>query len=101
MSSLNVRAGLFENFDRLVEIDLCRSRTMVPEKNKLLRCFQYLKMETVSIGDYCWNGDCTNCQIWYEAEDGEIKSALACRMYVRPGLVITDMSTTLKTDLMD
>jgi len=33
--------GLFESFEELVEIDLCRNRTMVPEKNKLLRCFQY------------------------------------------------------------
>jgi hypothetical protein len=97
----DLRAGLFESFEELVEIDLCRHRTMVPEKNKLLRCFQYIKMDAVSVGDYCWNGECTNCLIWYKAEDGEIKSALACRLYVRPGMVITDLSTNLKTDLID
>jgi hypothetical protein len=97
----DLRAGLFESFDELVEIDLCRRRTMVPEKNKLLRCFQYIRMDAVSVGDYCWNGECTNCLIWYKAEDGEIRSALACRLYVRPGMVITDLSTNLKTDLID
>lgn len=101
MNSLDVRAGLFETFETLVEIDLCRTPTLVPEKNKLLRCFQYIKMDAVSIGDYCWNGECTNCQVWYQGEDGEIKSALACRLYVRPGMIIIDLSTTLKTDLID
>ena len=101
MNISDLRAGLFESFDELVEIDLCRQRNMVPEKNKLLRCFQFIKMDAVSVGDYCWNGECTNCLVWYKADDGEIKSALACRLYVRPGMVITDMSTNLKTDLID
>ena len=101
MNCSDLRAGLFESFEELVEIDLCRSRALVPENNKLLRCFQYIKMETVSIGDYCWNGECTNCQVWYQTEDGEIKSALACRLYVRPGMVITGLSTNLRTDLLD
>jgi len=93
------REGLFETFDDLVEIEICRQPAMVPENNKLLRCFQFIQMETVSVGDYCWNGDCTKCQIWYETEGGEIKSALACKMYVRPGLIITDLSSNLRTDL--
>ena len=55
------REGLFESFDELVEIEICRTRARVPENNKLLRCFQYIKMDSVSVGDYCWNGDCVNC----------------------------------------
>jgi hypothetical protein len=97
----DLRTGLFESFDELVEIDLCRNRALVPENNKLLRCFQYIKMDAVSVGDYCWNGECTNCQVWYRGEDGEIKSALACRLYVRPGMVITDLSANLKMDLIE
>jgi hypothetical protein len=58
-------------------------------------------MDSVSVGDYCWNGDCTNCLVWYRTEGGDIKSALACRMYVRPGLVITDVSPHLKVDLIN
>ena len=99
MDISQLREGLFESFDDLVEIEVCRSKAMVPENNKLLRCFQYIKMERVSLGDYCWNGECTNCQIWYRADDGEIKSALACRLYVRPGMIITGLSACLNTDL--
>jgi hypothetical protein len=95
------RDGLFESFNGLVEIEVCAQAVQVPENNKLLRCFQFLRMETVSVGDYCWNGDCVNCQVWYESDEGEIKSALACRMYVRPGLVITGLSSHLKSDLSD
>ncbi|MFY9553281.1 MAG: hypothetical protein WAV47_01040 [Blastocatellia bacterium] len=101
MNRQELREGLFESFEVLIEIEVCRNRAMVPENNKLLRCFQYMKMDAVSVGEYCWNGDCTNCQIWYEAENGEIKSALACRLYVRPGMIITGLSAHLRTDLTD
>ena len=101
MDISQLREGLFESFDDLVEIEVCRSKAMVPENNKLLRCFQYIKMDRVSVGDYCWNGECTNCQIWYRADDGEIKSALACRLYVRPGMIITGLSACLNTDLTE
>lgn len=99
MNYSDLREGLFETFEQLVEIDICRNLINVPENNKLLRCFQYIKMDAVSIGDYCWNGECTNCQIWYRAEDGEFRSGLACRLYVRPGMVITVLSAHLRTDL--
>ena len=95
------REGLFESFDELVEIEICSTPASVPENNKLLRCFQYIKMDSVSVGDYCWNGDCINCQVWYRGEDGEIKSALACKLYVRPGMIITALSANLATDLKD
>jgi len=101
LSSTEIREGLFERFDELVEIEVCRNRAKVPENNKLLRCFQYMKMDAVSVGDYCWNGECTNCQIWYEAESGEVKSALACRLYVWRGMVITELSEELRVDLAD
>ena len=95
------RDGLFELFEKLVEIEICNHKAQVPENNRLLRCFQYIKTDTISIGDYCWNGDCVNCQIWYKAEDGELKSALACKMYVKSGLIITELSANLRADLRD
>lgn len=101
MNSPELRDGLFERFEELVDIEVCHRRAKVPENNKVLRCFQYIKMDSVSVGDYCWNGECTNCQIWYQAENGEIKSALACRLYVWPGMVITELSSNLKIDLTD
>jgi hypothetical protein len=95
------RDGLFESFTELVEIRVGMQPWKVPENNKLLRCFQYVRTERVSVGDYCWNGDCSNCQIWYRTDEGEIKSALACRMYVRPGMIITGLSSCLESDLGD
>jgi hypothetical protein len=83
---------LFAPFERLVEIEVLGRRVRVPERNTLLRCFQYLSLRSISYGDFCWNGDCTNCQFWYrdagqaEAQD---KTALACRFDVRAGLVVT------------
>jgi hypothetical protein len=101
VSDLEWREGLFESFDKLVEIEVCKRKMLVPENNKILRCFQYIKTDNISIGEYCWNGDCVNCQIWYQTDEGEIKGALACKMYVQEGLVITNVSDYLKDDLGD
>jgi hypothetical protein len=101
VDDLSWREGLFECSSDLVEIEICASRAKVPENNRLLRCFQYIKTESISLGDYCWNGDCVNCQVWYRGEGGEVKSALACRLYVKPGMVITELSENLKSDLND
>ena len=72
---------IFEPFDRLIEIEICGETYQVPENNTLLRCFQFLSMESVSFGDFCWNGDCSNCQVWLESH-GREKIALACRTKV-------------------
>jgi hypothetical protein len=84
---------LFAPYGRLVEIELLGRRHSVPERNSLLRGFQYLSVETISYGDFCWNGDCTNCQFWYREEgQPQDKTALACRFEARDGLVITRLS---------
>ncbi|CAN5278398.1 hypothetical protein BH20ACI1_BH20ACI1_12170 [soil metagenome] len=89
---------IFEPFEKLVEIEIIGEKREVPENNSLLRCFQYLSMETVSYGDFCWNGDCANCQVWLEniAKD---KSVLACRTKVRENMKIVKMCDEIKLDL--
>ena len=87
---------LFEPYQKLVEIEILGQRVEVPENNKLLRCFQYLSIETISFGDFCWNGECNNCQIWYRVkENGEVKerTTLSCRTKVTEGIVITKVSS--------
>lgn len=101
MDDIHWRADLFEAFEKLVDVKINNRIIAVPENNKLLRCFQFIKTDTISIGDYCWNGDCVNCQVYYLTDEGEIKSALACKMYVKQGLVITELSDNLKQDLAD
>lgn len=82
---------IFEPFERLVEIEIGGEKRAVPENNTLLRCFQFLSMETISFGDFCWNGDCLNCQVWIKKGDKE-KAVIACRTKVEEGMKIVRMS---------
>jgi len=86
---------IFEPFEKLVEIEICGTSREVPENNTLLRCFQYLSMETVSFGDFCWNGDCANCQVWLADNERE-KAVLSCRTKVVEGMKIVRVSQEIK-----
>ncbi len=86
-----IDTDIFEPFEKLIEIEILDRTVKVPENNTLLRCFQYLSMETVSMGDFCWNGDCANCQVWLEGSSKE-KPVLACRTKVEEGMKIVRMS---------
>jgi hypothetical protein len=90
-----VNADLLDPYEKLVSIEVLGRAVSVPEKNRLLRCFQYLSLHTISYGDFCWNGECTNCQIWYhmEGQDEQFdKPALSCRLECTEGMVITRLS---------
>ena len=92
---------LFEPYDRLIQIEVLGRPVEVPENNRLLRCFQFLSMQSISYGDFCWNGDCTNCQFWYQEPDEVAptdKTALACRFRVRQGLVVTRLNSCVRLD---
>jgi hypothetical protein len=96
-----VDADLLDPYDRLVGIEVLGQRVEVPEKNRLLRCFQFLSLKTISYGDFCWNGECTNCQVWYHTEgqaNDKDKPGLACRMEVIEGMVITSLSQFIKLE---
>jgi hypothetical protein len=92
---------LLDPYEKLITIEILGKEVQVPEKNQLLRCFQYLSLKTISYGDFCWNGECTNCQIWYhdvgqtEASD---KPILSCRTQVTDGMVITKLSNFIKLE---
>ncbi len=90
-----VAADLLDPYEKLVSIEVLGHAVSVPEKNRLLRCFQYLSLHTISYGDFCWNGECTNCQIWYHLEgqnEQSDKPALSCRLECVEGMVITRLS---------
>jgi NADH dehydrogenase/NADH:ubiquinone oxidoreductase subunit G len=86
---------IFEPFDRLIEIKILGETIEVPENNSLLRCFQYLSIENISYGDFCWNGDCLNCQVWIKNGDKE-KAIMSCRTKVFEGMEIVRMSEEIK-----
>lgn len=99
IQSNQIDSDLLDPYERLVTIEVLGKRVEVPEKNRLLRCFQFLSLNSISYGDFCWNGECTNCQIWYHTADqsqANDKPGLACRMEVIEGMVITSMSPFIK-----
>jgi hypothetical protein len=80
--------NLYEPYSRLIPIFYKGKEYHVPENNTLLRALQYLNSE-VAYGNFCWNGDCRNCQIIIrrDAESQEV-TALGCLTKVVPGLYI-------------
>ena len=96
-----VSADLLDPYEQLVNIEILGKEVSVPEKNRLLRCFQYLSINTISYGDFCWNGDCTNCQIWYHMKgQNELndRPALSCRLECEAGMVITRLSRFIELE---
>ncbi len=92
---------LYDPFDRLVSIEILGKKVDVPENNRLLRCFQFLSLMTIAMGDFCWNGDCANCQIWYRTSDEGTdieRPALSCRTKVIEGMVISRLAPNLKIE---
>ena len=82
---------IFEPYERMVTITICGRQRQVPENNSILRGLQYLDMETISYGDFCWNGECINCQVWIRHGNKE-KAVIACRTNVSDGLEIVKLS---------
>lgn len=96
-----IESDLLDPYEKLIGIEILGKRVEVPERNRLLRCFQYLSIQTISYGDFCWNGECTNCQIWYHLqgqEEANDKPALACRMEVIENMVITRVSGFIRLE---
>ena len=89
---------IFEPFDRLITIEICGKTSRVPENNTLLRGFQFLSMESISFGDFCWNGECSNCRVWIE-DDGKEKSALACRTKVVEKMRVVRLSAEIDLNI--
>jgi hypothetical protein len=95
-------SDLFEPYERLIPIKLLGRTVSVPENNRLLRCFQFLSLRSISYGDFCWNGDCTNCQVWYR-EPGDDprapdRTALSCRLTVGEGMTVTRLNPCIRLE---
>lgn len=100
MSETRSIAGneMFEPYEKLVTISIRGKRFEVPENNSILRGLQYLDVEAISYGDFCWNGECLNCQVWIKNGDKE-KAVMACRTDVREGMEIVRLSDEIKAEL--
>jgi len=70
----------FRPFERLVRIRILGKSFDVPEKNMLLRCFQYISPETIPYGRFCWNQECQTCRIGFcvPGIQDEPRNVLSC-----------------------
>jgi hypothetical protein len=87
---------IFRPYERLVEIKVLGKILEVPEKNTVLRAFQYLSPDTIPYGRFCWNQECQYCKVTCKLpDDDEARPMLSCKFLVVPGMEITELATEL------
>ncbi len=92
--------GPFRPYERLVSIKILGKKFQVPERNSLLRCFQFISPETIPYGRFCWNQDCQYCRVECKLpDDDETREMLSCKFMVMAGMEISKVSPELKACL--
>jgi hypothetical protein len=92
--------GPFRPYERLVAIKIQGKTFRVPERNSLLRCFQFISPETIPYGRFCWNQDCQYCRVMCQLpDDDKPREMLACKFMVMAGMEVTELSEDLKSCL--
>ncbi len=87
----------FRPFERIVRITVLGKTFDVPEKNSLLRCFQYLSPETIPYGRFCWNQECQYCRVECRLPDDDTsREMISCKFLVMEGMDVTRLSPELK-----
>ena len=102
ISSSNGTTQVFRPYERLVEIKILGKSFEVPERNTILRCFQYISPETIPYGRFCWNQDCQYCRVVGKLiDDDQPRELLSCKFIVSAGMEITELSPELKLCLQN
>ena len=94
---------VFRPYEKLVEITILGKTFLVPERNSLLRAFQFISPDTIPYGRFCWNQECQLCRISYtmaSQPNSPPRSVLACKVLVGEGMQITELSDELRYNLM-
>jgi hypothetical protein len=87
---------VFRPYEKLVEITILGKTFLVPERNSLLRAFQFISPETVPYGRFCWNQECQYCKVSCQlADDDQPRPILSCKFLVSEGMAVTDMAPEL------
>jgi hypothetical protein len=87
----------FRPYEKLVDITILGKKFQVPERNSLLRCFQFISPETIPYGRFCWNQECQYCRVSCQLpDDDESRDMLSCKFIVMPGMEVTELSQELK-----
>ena len=86
---------LFGDYEKLLNVNVLGRAIEVPERNSLLRGFQFAAPQTISYGRFCWNGSCNNCTV--TVRNGRCESkGLACTMDTHDGMQVTAVSGEIR-----
>jgi hypothetical protein len=89
-------ADVFRPYERLVEISILGKTFLVPERNSLLRAFQFISPETIPYGRFCWNQECQFCRVdCHLPDDDHPRPILSCKFIVSEGMAISNLSPEL------
>src|SRR5215469_1656384 len=95
-SGIQIMSDIFRPYERLVEITILDKTFLVPEKNSLLRAFQFISPETIPYGRFCWNQECQYCKVSCRLpDDDQARPILSCKFIVSEGMVISDLAPEL------
>jgi hypothetical protein len=80
----SLMSDIFRPYEKLVEITILGKKTfLVPERNSLLRAFQFISPETIPYGRFCWNQECQYCKVMCQlADDDQARPILSCKFIV-------------------
>jgi hypothetical protein len=87
---------IFRPYEKLVEITILGKTFLVPERNSLLRAFQFISPETIPYGRFCWNQECQYCKVSCQlSDDDQARPILSCKFLVSDGMHISEMAPEL------
>ena len=87
---------VFRPYEKLVEIVVLGKTFLVPERNSLLRAFQFISPETIPYGRFCWNQECQYCKVSCQLpDDDQPRPILSCKFLVSEGMAITSLAPEL------
>ena len=91
---------LYEPWEKLIRLEVLGKVIEVPEKNILLRQFQFVAPD-IAWGKYCWNGECRYCEVTYQRGGAPEQAALACRVKGLEGMSLVKVALEIRYNLAD
>jgi hypothetical protein len=89
-------SDVFRPYEKLVEITILGKTFLVPERNSLLRAFQFISPETIPYGRFCWNQECQFCRVdCHLPDDDRPRPILSCKFIVSEGMAISNLAPEL------
>jgi len=95
-SGIPLTSDVFRPYEKLVEITIMGKNFLVPERNSLLRAFQFISPDTIPYGRFCWNQDCQYCRVDCQlSDDDQARPILSCKFLVSEGMSISNLAPEL------